>query len=185
MHSPTELNYMKNPYINSNSHFHYKDITSNNYEFRIKLDPENETKMDLRDQIPIHHLTQTIVKEFPNEKELNAFEKADIESDITKQVSNHKYQVLLQKEKNLTNICNEKNNQIKKELNETKERIKNELTKIIHDTLIYSQKNGPMASMLPNSINEIISKIKEQSWLARFTLHIGNIILNIIAFIAR
>ena len=178
MHSPTELNYMKNPYINSNSHFHYKDITSNNYEFRIKLDPENETKMDLRDQIPIHHLTQTIVKEFPNEKELNAFEKADIESDITKQVSNHKYQVLLQKEKNLTNICNEKNNQIKKELNETKERIKNELTKIIHDTLIYSQKNGPMASMLPNSINEIISKIKEDKAMNISISSIGSVSRN-------
>ena len=175
MHSPNELNYMKNPFINSNSHFHYKDITSNNYEFRIKLDPENETKMDLRDQIPIHHLTQTIVKEFPNENELNAFEKADIESDITKQVSNHKYQILLQKEKNLKDICNEKNNAIKKELNETKERIKNELTRIIHDALIFSQKNGPMSSMLPNSINEIISKIKDDKAINISISSIGSV----------
>ena len=161
MDSPNELNYMKNPNINSNSHFHYKDITSYNFEHRIKLNPENEKKIDLRDQIPTHHLSQRIIKEFPIENELNAFKKADIESDITKQVLNHKYQILLQKEKNLIDICNDKNREIKREFNENKERLKNELTKLIKDTLIFSQKNNPMSSMLPNSINEIISKIKE------------------------
>ena len=73
LNGPSDLQYLKDCNIQSNSKIVYKDITSNNYENRIKLDPENETKMDIRNYIPLNHLSQTIIKEYP--EEINAFDK--------------------------------------------------------------------------------------------------------------
>jgi len=159
MSYPNELNYMKNASAQSNSQFHYKDLTSNNYEHRIKLDPEGEPKIDLRNYIPNHHLQQSIIKEFPDNK--NAFEKADIEGDITGQVNKHKYQLLLQKEEFINKLCEDKNAEIRKDLKDRKEKLRIELTKLIRDTLLFSKKNNPMSAMLPESINDIVKNIKE------------------------
>ena len=163
LNGPSDLQYLKDCNIQSNSKIIYKDITSNNYENRIKLDPENETKMDIRNYIPLNHLNQTIIKEYP--EETNAFEKADIEADITKQISNHKYQVLLQKEKNINEIVSKKNKEIRDNFKKEKEDLKRELTQIIRDALTFSKKNNPMTSMLPNSITGMITKIKEDKGL--------------------
>lgn len=157
---PSELQYMKGGFIDSNSQFFYKDLTSFNYDHRIKLDPDKETKMDIRNQIPVHHLSQSIIKELPETNDLNAFEKADTQSEFTKQCSLHRYQLLLQKEKDIAAIVKTNFKAIKDSIQKEKDELKQSLTKIIRDTLVFSKNNNPMNSMLPNHISEIITKIK-------------------------
>lgn len=150
--SPSDLQYLKDCNIESNSEFYYRDLTSNNYEHRIKLDPTNERKMDIRSYIPLNHLHQSIIKEPPLPPSENAFDKADIESDIAKQISHHKYQQLLQKEKHIAEMNSKKNKEIRDNFIREKMELKAELTAIIRDALTFSKKNNPMIAMLPNSI---------------------------------
>lgn len=150
--SPSDLQYLKDCNIESNSEFYYRDLTSNNYEHRIKLDPTNERKMDIRSYIPLNHLHQNIIKEPPLPPSENAFDKADIESDIAKQISHHKYQQLLQKEKHIAEMNSKKNKEIRDNFIREKMELKAELTAIIRDALTFSKKNNPMIAMLPNSI---------------------------------
>lgn len=157
---PSELQYMKGGVIDSNSQFYYKDLTSFNYEHRIKLDPEGETRMDIRNQIPPHHLSQAIIKELPQDNNLDAFEKADIQSEFTKQYSLHKYQQLLQREKDIGEIVSGNFKVIRDDIQKEKDDLKETLTRIVRDTLIFSKNNNPINSMLPNHISDLITKIK-------------------------
>lgn len=161
---PTEINYMISPQINSNSQFHYKDITSYNYANRIKLDPENEHTMDIRNYIPLNELFNESVKEFPHQDRNfteDAFTAADYQSEITKQISLHKYQKLLEKEEYLASIIKEHLKQKKDIFIQEKMELKKELVGIIRDALNFSKKNSAMTAMLPTELGEIIAKIKD------------------------
>ena len=153
MNPPSDLQYMLGGKANSNSKFFYKDITSNNYEDRIKLDPVSEPKMDIRNQIPVHHLTQAVVKEFPDG--IDAFEKADYEAEITKQVSLQKYQTLLQKEKDIGELVSKRFKKIRDDFHSEKDKLREELTNLIKDALKFSKKNNPMISMLPKALDHV------------------------------
>jgi cysteine sulfinate desulfinase/cysteine desulfurase-like protein len=63
----------------------------------------------------------------------------------------------------LEQLVNTRNKSIQQEIDQEKLSLKAELTQIIRDALLFSKKNNPMTSMLPNSINEIISKVKEDN----------------------
>jgi len=110
-----ELNTQLNPKCRSNSLLHHTETSNKEYKNRISLSPLGEPKLELRDQIPTYHIRDIILKtNYLNELDaIKAFEKADIESDINAQLKRQKYQLLLEKDLNINNICKTKNNEIK------------------------------------------------------------------------
>ena len=168
----------------SNSQNHYKNISDYNYEHRIKLDPAGETNtLDIRYQFPLNHVQNKLIKsDYLTQRKFNkninnksAFEKADIQSKINLYTKKQKYQTLLKKDKNITNLCNIKNKEIKSQLDNRKIKLKNELTRIINDALLFSKKNSPVKSMLPSNINEIVENFKKQNKEVNVSLNITNL----------
>ena len=168
----------------SNSQNHYKNISDYNYEHRIKLDPAGETNtLDIRYQFPLNHVQNKLIKsDYLTQRKFNkninnksAFEKADIQSKINLYTKKQKYQTLLKKDKNIENLCNIKNKEIKSELDNRKIKLKNELTRIINDALLFSKKNSPVKSMLPSNINEIVENFKKQNKEVNVSLNITNL----------
>ena len=72
-------------------------------------------------------------------KALNAFEKAEIESNITTQLLSKKYRNILESDKDIDYYLTLENNEIKKDTEKEKIKLKNTLTKIIKDALILSK----------------------------------------------
>lgn len=70
---------------------------------------------------------------------LSAYEKADIESNIASQLKSKKYQNILQKDKNITYYLTTENSDLKKQINEKKLKLKDELNKIINESLSLSK----------------------------------------------
>lgn len=163
---PNETQYLHNfnP-LYSNSIFSYKEISSRNYNYPIPLNnPVQDPPIYLQSNLKPHHINHYLIKSNSNcSISPSAFHNADIHTQITSQLTKHKYQLLLQKEQNLEQLVNTRNKSIQNEIAQEKLSLKNELTQIIRDALLFSKKNNPMTSMLPNSINEIISKVKEDN----------------------
>ena len=161
---PNETQYLHNfnP-LYSNSIFSYKEISSRNYNHPIPLNnPVHDPPIYLQSNLKPHHINHYLIKSNSSISP-SAFHNADIHTQITSQLTKHKYQLLLQKEQNLEQLVNTRNKSIQNEIAQEKLSLKNELTQIIRDALLFSKKNNPMTSMLPNSINEIISKVKEDN----------------------
>ena len=129
----------------SNSQSHYQDIASYNYDHRIRLNPSGETTtMDIRNQIPVTHITDNIVKsEFSairKNKKKTAYEKAEVEGNINNQLNKQKHQNLLEKEKNLKKLFHKVYSIKQKKLDNKKLKLKGELTRIIKNALLFSKK---------------------------------------------
>ena len=180
---PKEVNTQKRDifkFFRSNSQNHYRNISDYNYNHRIKLNPSGEVNtIDIREQFPISHLENSLIKsDYLSEKHSNknsAFDNADIQSKITLQVKKQKYQTLLEKNKKLENLCKIKNNEIKSDLEKRKIKLKEKLTRIINDALLFSKKNNPVKSMLPENINEIVEKFRKQSNEVNMSLNVSNL----------
>ena len=182
--NPKELNVLQNDIYKtyrSNSQFHYKNISSFNYEHRIRLNPLGESKtIDIRHNFPLNHVKDSTLKkdhlnDFNNKNKHSAYNKADIQSKITSLVKNQKYQVLLENDKHIEKLCNIKNNEIKSEIDNRKLKLKKQLTRIIKDALIFSKKNNPIKSMLPENINEIVDEAKKKAQDMSFSLNMSNL----------
>lgn len=160
-----ELNTQLNPKCRSNSLLHHTETSNKEYKNRISLSPLGEPKLELRDQIPTYHIRDIILKtNYLNELDaIKAFEKADIESDINAQLKRQKYQLLLEKDLNINNICKTKNNEIKVQFENRKKSLKDQLTTIIKDSLLFAKKNSPVAAMLPPGVNEFFEKMKNET----------------------
>ncbi len=167
----------------SNSQTHYKDISNNNYENRIRLNPLGEIKSyDIRYNIPISHVKNHFHKNdllsesnLDIKKPLNSYRKAEIESNILNHAKKQKYQKLIKNEKKIENICNKTNIEIKKDLVKKKLELKEKLIRIIKNSLIFCKKNNPIKSMLPDNINEIVNKVKQDKHDISISLNISNI----------
>ena len=109
---PREINSQKReifiPY-RSNSQRHYKNITSFNYDHRIRLNPLGEKKtLDIRDQIPLSHIQDTFIKSEvcspKNKYTKTAYEKDKIEdSEEEKEKSETNKKALKKDKKPLNN----------------------------------------------------------------------------------
>ena len=180
---PKEVNTQKRDifkFFRSNSQNHYRNISDYNYNHRIKLNPLGEVNtIDIREQFPISHLENSLIKsKYLSEKHSNknsAFDNADIQSKITLRVKKQKYQTILENNKKLENLFKIKNNEIKSDLEKRKIKLKEKLTRIINDALLFSKKNNPVKSMLPENINEIVEKFRKQSNEVNMSLNISNL----------
>ena len=181
---PKELNIQKKDIFKkflSNSQFHYKDISNFNYEHRIRLNPLGESKtMELRNDFPLNHIRDSTIKkdylsEINSDGYQTAFDKADIQAQIRNHIKKQKYQNLLEKDKHIENLCEIENKGIKAEIEKRKMKLKLQLTRIINDALLFSKKNNPVKSMLPENINEIVDQVKKQTQDMSFSLNVSNL----------
>ena len=164
----------------SNSLTHYKDISSYNYDHRIRLNPLGEAKtIDIRDQIPLSHIRDMYFKSeinSPKNKNIKtAYEKAQIEETITHHIHKQKHQNLLRKEKKFRKICHQQNQITKKNFEKKKEHLKIELTRIIKDALKFSKKNSAVRAMLPDNINDIVAQAKKETQDLSMTLNLSRV----------
>ena len=84
-------------------------------------------------------ITKNIYNSNNTQMNLSAYEKADIESNIASQLKSKKYQNILQKDKNITYYLTTENSDLKKQINEKKLKLKDELNKIINESLSLSK----------------------------------------------
>ena len=174
-----ERNVQKNDFNKihkSNSQFFYKQISNNDYDNRISLNPSGENgSHDIRYHYPSGHVNSYIEKCDYNTIAYNSFNKAEKEMNIDQHIKNQKYQNLLKKDKEIRNLCKEKNKEIKKEIDKKKHNLKQSLIRIINDALLFSKKNNPVKSMLPENINEIVEKAKKETLDMSLSLNISSV----------
>ena len=163
--SARELNTQINGKCRSNSLLHHEETANKEYKNRISLSPLGELKLDLRDQIPTYHIRDKILKTnyLKEIDEIKAFDKANIESDINDQLKKHKYQLLLEKDLSINNRCKAKNIEYKSQFENRKIALKDQLTSIIKDSLLFAKKNSPVAAMLPPGVHEFFEKMKNEN----------------------
>ena len=167
INSKRERNVIKNDFnkmYRSNSQFFYKAFSNFDYNHRISLNPAGEYgNHDIRYHCPSGHINSCFEKSEYNNIAYNSFNKAENEINIGQHIKSQKYQNLLEKDKTITNLCKEKNKEIKEEEEKKKQNLKLILTRIINDALLFSKKNNPVKSMLPENINEIVEKAKKET----------------------
>lgn len=84
-------------------------------------------------------ITKNIYNSNNKQINLSAYEKADIESNIASQLMSKKYQNILQRDKNITYYLTTENSDVKKQINKKKLKLKDELNKIINESLSLSK----------------------------------------------
>ena len=179
MNSRKERNIQKhdfNKIYRSNSQFFYKSKSNYDYKNRISLNPCGEYGNHyIRYNIPSNHINNYFEKCEINNNIYNSTKRANNESTIEKHLKTQKYQTLLKNDKEIKNFCKEKNKEIKGELNKKKQNLKQILTRIINDAILFSKKNNPVKSMLPENINEIVDKAKKETQDMSISLNISNL----------
>jgi hypothetical protein len=153
---------MRNPKARSNSLFHYKSVANQEYNSRISLDPEGEKKLFLNYQITPGHVFNVFHKTnfLEENKSLRASERANLQTEINSHIKKQKYQVLLEKDSHINNLCHKKNKEIKDEFDARKLRLKNNLTQLIKESLIFAKNNSPIGAMLQPEVAEFLDKKK-------------------------
>ena len=174
-----EINQQKgdfNKIYRSNSQYHYKDITSNNYDHRIRLNPKGEYRNHyIRYHIPTNHVKHYLQKSDHLSKSMTSFENAEYESKIASELKKHNYQTLLENDKHIRKLCHDKNKEINDEIKRKKEKLRQELTRIINNAILFSKKNNPVKSMLPENINEIVDQAKKETQDLSLSFNISNL----------
>ena len=128
---------------------------------------ESNEKSNLKTDINSDELKKVKIKKYPianyltPTRNLNAFEKADIESNMTNKLKEKKYQNILLKDKNINYYLTTENSQIKKETNEQKLKLKKDLNKIINDSL--SLANNTYKFRKTFKKNKLLKKNKSQN----------------------
>ena len=164
----SETNAQLSPKCRSNSLLHYYASNNKHNNKKIKLDLLTDYigNADMRSNIPIGHIKDSACKVDYIEEQLttdSALNKADHQSQIRDFIKTQKYQLLLEKDKAITEMCIDQNKIIKSELDKRKLFLKNSLTKLIKSSLLYAKKNSPINSMLPKDIDEIIQYAKNET----------------------
>lgn len=147
--------------ISSNSQFHYNNSFISHYEKQIKLPFESDKNIQLNYNTIIHLQSHLAQKEsLLNEScTYSSFDKAALETLVTEQHLKHKREIIDNKRKIIEDVVIERNKMIKAKLNNDKLQLKAVLTRIIKDTLKFSEECTPMISMMPSKVKKEMEKI--------------------------
>ena len=116
------------PYY-SNSKFLCKKGKKNNSKTNISSNLYNNIPKNITlKKIPRPNCTTPI-------RNLDAYEKAEIESAINNQIKSKKYQNIILKDREIKNYLHIENNEVKKDIEQQKLKLKEDLTKIIKDSI--------------------------------------------------
>ena len=178
----SEINFQKkdfNKIYRSNSQLYNKVIPDYNYKNKIRLNQEEEKgKQNIRYHIPTNHIRHYFQKSnylSNSMTSLTAYENAEIESKISSELKKQNYQTLLKNHKHIRQLCHKKNKEINDEIAKKKEKLKNDITRIINNAILFSKKNNPVRAMLPENINEIVDQAKKETQDLSLSLNISNL----------
>ena len=116
------------PYY-SNSKFLYKKRKKNYSKTNISSNLYNNIPKNITlKKIPRPNCITPI-------RNLDAYEKAEIESAINNQIKSKKYQNIILKDREIKNYLHLENNEVKKDIEQQKLKLKEDLTKIIKDSI--------------------------------------------------
>ena len=112
-----------------------------NSKFLYKKGKKNYSKTNISSNLYNNIPTNITLKKIPRPncitpiRNLDAYEKAEIESAINNQIKSKKYQNIILKDREIKNYLHLENNEVKKEIEQQKLKLKDDLTKIIKDSI--------------------------------------------------
>ena len=148
------------PYY-SNSKFLYKKGKKNNSKTNISSNLYNNIPKNITlKKIPRPNCITPI-------RNLDAYEKAEIESAINNQIKSKKYQNIILKDREIKNYLHLENNEVKKDIEQQKMKLKEDLTKIIKDSISLAKNTYKTVNLSVDSrdVNKSNSKQKNIDFL--------------------
>ena len=120
--------------IYNNSNYQYRKINNHNPNTNPKIYNCNPKNIKINQKKLSNCITP-----MKRISKLNAYEKAEIESNITNQLLSKKYQTILKRDKDIKYYLTTENNEIKKDIEQEKIKLKEDLSKLIKDTINLSK----------------------------------------------
>ena len=112
-----------------------------NSKFLYKKGKKNYSKTNISSNLYNNIPKNITLKKIPRPncitpiRNLDAYEKAEIESAINNQIKSKKYQNIIIKDREIENYLHLENNEVKKDIEQQKLKLKEDLTKIIKDSI--------------------------------------------------
>ena len=112
-----------------------------NSKFLCKKGKKNNSKSNISSKVYNNIPNNITLKKIPRPtcitpiRNLDAYEKAEIESAINNQIKSKKYQNIILKDREIKNYLHIENNEVKKDIEQQKLKLKEDLTKIIKDSI--------------------------------------------------
>lgn len=112
-----------------------------NSKFLYKKGKKNYSKTNIGSNLYNNIPKNITLKKVPRpncitpKRNLDAYEKAEIESAINNQLKSKKYQNIIKKDREIKNYLHLENNELKKDIEQQKMKLKEDLTKIIKDSI--------------------------------------------------
>ena len=112
-----------------------------NSKFLYKKGKKNYSKTNISSNLYNNIPKNITLKKIPRPncispiRYLDAYEKAQIESAINNQLKSKKYQSIILKDREIKNYLHIENNELKKDIEQQKKKLKEDLTKIIKDSI--------------------------------------------------
>jgi len=164
--------------LHSNNEFFHRDETNFVENNKIFIDSGFEKNIYLKYNNSVNHVNKFLSQKHIEPEIISAFDKALIESEITKKYCEKKYEITEKKREIINDIVKERNRKIKEKEVIEKKILEETLTRIIKDSLKFTKQNSPMIAMIPNKISSAINEIKEykkrNSSLNINNLNVGN-----------
>ena len=112
-----------------------------NTKFLYKKGKKNYSKTNISSNLYNNIPKNITLKKIPRPncitpiRNLDAYEKAEIESAINNQIKSKKYENIILKDREIKNYLHLENNEVKKDIEQQKKKLKEDLTKIIKDSI--------------------------------------------------
>ena len=112
-----------------------------NSKFLYKKGKKNYSKTNISSNLYNNIPKNITLKKIPRPncitpiRNLDAYEKAEIESAINNQIKSKKYENIILKDREIKNYLHLENNEVKKDIEQQKLKLKEDLTKIIKDSI--------------------------------------------------